>query len=102
MCDASNSTLGAVLGQRVSKLPHVITYASRTMDPAQVNYTTIEKELLAIKPGLIWWMLLLQEFNLEIRDKKGAENVVADNFSRLEREVYPLSIRDEFLDEQIL
>ncbi|RDX74878.1 Retrovirus-related Pol polyprotein from transposon 17.6, partial [Mucuna pruriens] len=34
MCDVSNSMLGAVLGQRVDKQPHVIAYASRTMDPA--------------------------------------------------------------------
>ncbi|RDX78079.1 Retrovirus-related Pol polyprotein, partial [Mucuna pruriens] len=50
MCDASNSTLGAMLGQRagVGKPVHVIAYASRAMDLAQLNYTTIEKELLAI------------------------------------------------------
>ncbi|RDX79855.1 Retrovirus-related Pol polyprotein, partial [Mucuna pruriens] len=50
MCDASNSALGAVLGQRagVGQLVHVIAYASRTMDSAQQNYTTTEKELLAI------------------------------------------------------
>ncbi|RDY13901.1 Retrovirus-related Pol polyprotein from transposon 17.6, partial [Mucuna pruriens] len=48
VCDASNSALGAVLGQRAGAgLPvRVIAYASRTMDPAQQNYTTIEKELL--------------------------------------------------------
>ncbi|RDX92271.1 Retrovirus-related Pol polyprotein, partial [Mucuna pruriens] len=50
MCDASNSALRAILGQRarVGQPVHVITYASRTMDSAQQNYTTIEKELLAI------------------------------------------------------
>ncbi|RDX98346.1 Retrovirus-related Pol polyprotein from transposon 17.6, partial [Mucuna pruriens] len=50
MCDASNSTLGAILGQQVEvdKPTHVIAYASRTMDPAQINYTTMEKELLVI------------------------------------------------------
>ncbi|RDX82327.1 Retrovirus-related Pol polyprotein, partial [Mucuna pruriens] len=50
MCDASNSALGAVLGQRggVSKPMHVIAYASRTIDPTQLNCTTTEKELLAI------------------------------------------------------
>nr|KYP61762.1 Retrovirus-related Pol polyprotein from transposon opus [Cajanus cajan] len=48
MCDASNYALGAVLAQRVDKLPKVIYYASRTLDAALVNYTTIEKELLAI------------------------------------------------------
>ncbi|RDX99885.1 Retrovirus-related Pol polyprotein, partial [Mucuna pruriens] len=113
MCDTSNSALEAVLGQCVSKQLDIITYASQTMDAAQVNYTTTEKELLAIvfaldkfrsyllgskivvfsdhvalkyllkkpgaKPRLIRWMLLLQEFNVEIRDKKGAENVVADH-----------------------
>ncbi|RDX90823.1 hypothetical protein CR513_27274, partial [Mucuna pruriens] len=50
MCDASNSTLEVVLGQRagVGQPVHVIAYASRTMDSAQQNYTTTEKELLAI------------------------------------------------------
>uniref|UniRef100_A0A151UDN0 Retrovirus-related Pol polyprotein from transposon opus n=1 Tax=Cajanus cajan TaxID=3821 RepID=A0A151UDN0_CAJCA len=48
MCDASNYALGAVLAQRVDKLPRVIYYASRTLDASQANYTTTEKELLAI------------------------------------------------------
>nr|GFC94789.1 reverse transcriptase domain-containing protein [Tanacetum cinerariifolium] len=36
------------------------------------------------KPQLIQWILLLQEFNIEIRYKKGAENLAADHLSRLE------------------
>ncbi|GKD88067.1 reverse transcriptase domain-containing protein [Tanacetum coccineum] len=36
------------------------------------------------KPKLFWWVLLLQEFDIIIRDKKGAENLAADHLSRLE------------------
>ncbi|CAN6718959.1 unnamed protein product [Malus baccata var. baccata] len=136
MCDASDYALGAVLGQRKNKQPHVIYYASRTLNDAQLNYSTTEKELLAVvfaldkfrsyligtkvidftnhaalkylftkkeaKPRLIRWMLLLQEFDIEIRDKKGCENVVADHLSRLVREEESLPISETFPDEQLL
>ncbi|GKV49749.1 hypothetical protein SLEP1_g56483 [Rubroshorea leprosula] len=48
MCDASNDALGAVLGQRKDRKFHTIYYASRIMNDAQKNYTTTEKELLAV------------------------------------------------------
>src|SRR3954463_14350271 len=48
MCDASDYAVGAVLGQRKDKKLHVIYYASRTLDEAQMNYATTEKELLAV------------------------------------------------------
>ena len=48
MCDASNFAVGAVLGQRKQGKHYVIYYASKLLDDAQINYTTIEKELLAI------------------------------------------------------
>jgi hypothetical protein len=48
MCDAPDYSVGAVLGQRIDKLPHVIYYASQTLNDAQLNYSTTEKELLAV------------------------------------------------------
>ena len=48
MCDASDYAVGAVLGQRLDKKPTAICYASKTLVEAQINYTTTEKELLAV------------------------------------------------------
>ncbi|TQE03197.1 hypothetical protein C1H46_011200 [Malus baccata] len=42
------TVIGAILGQRVNKVPHVIYYASRTLNDAQLNYSTTENELLAV------------------------------------------------------
>ena len=56
------------------------------------------------KPRLIRWILLLQEFDLMIRDKKGLENVVADHLPRLVNEEVTskeAEVRDEFLDESL-
>ena len=48
MCDASDFTIGAVLGQRKDNKRHVIYYSSRTLNDAQVNYPTTEKEFLTV------------------------------------------------------
>ena len=48
MCDASDLAIEAVLGQREDGKPHVVYYASKTLNEAQRNYTTTEKELLAV------------------------------------------------------
>jgi len=48
MCDASDYAIGVLLGQRRDKKPYVIYYASKMLDKDQQNYTTIEKELLAV------------------------------------------------------
>ena len=48
MCDASDYAMGAVLGQRVRKTSHAIYYASRTLNDAQLNYSTTEKELWVV------------------------------------------------------
>ncbi|XP_070667588.1 uncharacterized protein [Malus domestica] len=139
MCDASDYAIGAVLGQRKDKVPHVIYYASHTLNDAQLNYASTEKELLAVvfalekfrsylvgakvivytdhaalkyllskkdaKPRLIRWVLLLQEFDLEIKDKKGSENVVANHLSRLilptTAEADSLPLNESFPDEQL-
>jgi hypothetical protein len=104
MCDASDFVVGAVLGQTKDKKHYAISYASKTMTGPQLNYSTTEKELLAVvfaidkfrsylvgakiiiysdhaalkylltkkdaKPRLIRWILLLQEFDIDIKDKK--------------------------------
>nr|GFB50108.1 hypothetical protein [Tanacetum cinerariifolium] len=115
MCDASDFAIGAVLGQRHEKHFKSIHYASKTMNDAETNYTTTEKEMLAVvyefkkfrsylimnksivhtdhsalkylfskkdaKARLLWWVLLLQEFNFDVLDTKGAENLAADHLS---------------------
>ena len=48
MCDASDYAIRAVLGQKKERIFQVIHYASRTLNDAQLNYATTEKELLAI------------------------------------------------------
>ncbi|GJT19553.1 reverse transcriptase domain-containing protein [Tanacetum coccineum] len=118
MCDASDYAIGAVLGQRIEKHFRPIHYASKTMTEAESNYTTTEKEMLAVvyafekfrsylvmnksvvytdhfalkylfnkkdaKARLLRWVLLLQEFDFNEIDTKGAENYAADHLSRLE------------------
>lgn len=54
------------------------------------------------KPRLTRWVLLLQDFDLKIRDKDGSKNLVANHLSRLvneEKEANTLPIQESFLDE---
>ena len=70
-------------------------------DHSAIKYLMSKKDA---KPRLIRWVLLLQEFYMEIRDKKGSENLVADHLSRLEmgvNENSELPIKEEFPDEQL-
>nr|GEX10037.1 reverse transcriptase domain-containing protein [Tanacetum cinerariifolium] len=55
MCDASDFAIGAVLGQRHEKHLKPIHYASNMMNDAETNYTTTEKEMLAVVDSSAPW-----------------------------------------------
>ena len=116
----------------------MIFYASKTLNNAQMNYTTTEKKLLAVvfacekfrsylvglpvlifsdhtklkyllskkdsKARLVRWILLLQRFDITIKNKKDTKNIVADHMSRLTIDSTSdiTSINDYFPNESLL
>ncbi|KAK4382776.1 Retrovirus-related Pol polyprotein from transposon, partial [Sesamum angolense] len=80
ICDARNHAIGAVLGQRIGRNPHVIYYVSRMLDSTHRNYSTVEKELLAI-------IFALEKFH---------PYLLVNNRSRL------TPLKDEFLNKRLL
>ncbi|GJR65607.1 reverse transcriptase domain-containing protein [Tanacetum coccineum] len=88
----------AVLGQRIEKHFRPIHYASKTMTEAETNYTTTEKEMLAVVYAFEKFRSYL--IMNKIIDTKGAENYAADHLSRLENPYenvfYPKEINETF------
>nr|GEV97235.1 reverse transcriptase domain-containing protein [Tanacetum cinerariifolium] len=74
MCDASDFTIGAILGQRKTNIVYT--------DHSALKYLLKKQDA---KPRLLRWVLFLQEFDITILDRKGSKNLAADHLSRLEK-----------------
>nr|GEV31762.1 reverse transcriptase [Tanacetum cinerariifolium] len=83
MCDANDYAIGAVLGQRKTNIVYT--------DHSTLKYFLNKQDA---KPRLFRCVLLLQEFDITIIDKKGSENLAADHLSRLE------NLRKDVLENQ--
>ena len=69
-------------------------------DHAALKYLLTKKDA---KPHLLRWILLLQEFDLEIKDKKGVENTIADHLSCMSiTNMQDLPINDFLHDDMLL
>jgi hypothetical protein len=133
--DASETTLGAVLGQRKNQMPYAIYFVNKNLSPTEVNYKVTEKELLVVvhainkfrhyitgyqdfvhtdhstikllmkkpvtNPRVTKWLLLLQDFNINIIDRPGKDNLVDDFLSRMIHLGDNALVDDNFPDENL-
>jgi hypothetical protein len=115
--DALDISIGVVLRQDEEKKPYAIYFISKYLNPAELNYTVTEKELLVVihainkfrhyitgYPVILYtdhsairyldnkpitngwvtqWLLLLQEFDITIKDRPRRENLVSDFLSHI-------------------
>ncbi|GKA30425.1 reverse transcriptase domain-containing protein [Tanacetum coccineum] len=135
MYDASDFTVGEILGQNDGKNFHPIYFASKTLNAAQQNYTITKKELMVVvfqfenfrsylvlsktivrtdhsalrrlfkkqdaKPRLMSWILLLQEFDIEIKDKKGTRKRKKKGLVTHDLEGHEFEVWDGFSEIQL-
>eukprot|EP00253_Pinus_taeda_P011525 PITA_11525 len=133
--DASDTTIGVVLGQEEDRKPYAIYYISKNLSPVELNYTVTEKEFLAVihainkfrhyitgYPVILYtdhsaikylankpvtndritrWLILLQEFDITIKDRPGKENPVVDFLLRMPKPVDAAAVEDQFPDEHL-
>eukprot|EP00253_Pinus_taeda_P005869 PITA_05869 len=133
--DASDTAIGAVLGQEEDRKPYEIYYISKNLSPTELNYIVTEKEFLAVihavnkfrhyitgYPVILYtdnsaikylankpitngritrWLILLQEFDITMKDRPGKENPVADFLSRMPKPVDAAAVEDQFPDEHL-
>nr|GFA41653.1 reverse transcriptase domain-containing protein [Tanacetum cinerariifolium]GFA42589.1 reverse transcriptase domain-containing protein [Tanacetum cinerariifolium] len=83
MCDASDFAIGVVLGQRHEKHFRPIHYASKTMTEAESNYTTMEKEMLAVVYAFEkFWSYLIMKKSIVYTDHSALKYLFAKKDSK--------------------
>nr|GEW04302.1 reverse transcriptase domain-containing protein [Tanacetum cinerariifolium] len=91
MCDASDFAIGAVLGQHQEKHFRPIHYAIKTMTGAESNYTTTEKEMLAV---VTLWFAYFANYN--------AGNFFVKGMSSQNKSKFFKDVKHYFWDDPLL